>query len=67
MLKVKLVLLGLLLVAILVFSLQNLDAMDLRFLLWKVSISRALVLMMVFVFGVLGGWLLGAIVKIREK
>lgn len=43
---------------ILVFVIQNTQVVDFQFLIWKVSMSRALLLLLSFVIGVIVGWLL---------
>jgi len=39
---------------------------DVRFLFWKLSMSRALMLLGTFGVGVLTGWLAGSLVKKKE-
>lgn len=52
---VFLVLIGL----FLVFVVQNIQVVEVRFLTWKVSMSRALMLLGTLAIGLIGGWLLG--------
>ena len=47
-------LIALLLVA--VFAVQNAEVVDVRFLFWKLSMSRALLLFLVFIAGLAAGW-----------
>ena len=56
---------GILVIAslVLVFVLQNTQVVDIRLLFWKVSMSRALVLLATFGVGLLMGWLLKALPK----
>lgn len=42
-----------------VFVLQNIQDVEIKFLIWKLSTSRALVLLVTFATGLIGGWLLG--------
>jgi uncharacterized integral membrane protein len=50
---VSLTLLG----AALLFMLQNVGVVEIRFLIWSVSLSRSLLLFAVLLIGVLIGWL----------
>ncbi len=49
-----------------VFVFQNMAAVDLRFLFWKVSLSASLLVLAVFSGGVLAGWVLSKLTH-REK
>jgi len=52
----KLILGAVLLLAALVFSVQNAGAVDVRFLAWKFSTSLALVIFGALAAGLIGGW-----------
>jgi uncharacterized integral membrane protein len=52
----KLILGALLLLAALVFSVQNADAVDVKFLAWTFSTSLALVIFGALAAGLIGGW-----------
>lgn len=54
--NLKLILGAAVLVAALVFSLQNAGAVDVRFLAWKFSTSLALVIFAALAAGLIGGW-----------
>ncbi|RJQ77485.1 MAG: LapA family protein [Desulfobacteraceae bacterium] len=41
-----------------VFIVQNVTVMDLRFLFWKLSMSRALLMFLILSVGIILGWLL---------
>jgi uncharacterized integral membrane protein len=41
-----------------IFVLQNTQVVEVRFLLWTISMSRALMLMGTLAIGLIGGWLL---------
>jgi uncharacterized integral membrane protein len=41
-----------------VFLLQNITVIDMRFLFWKLSMSRAIWMVMILMAGILLGWLL---------
>lgn len=43
---------------VILFVLQNMTVVEIRFLFWSVAVSRALMLMLVFGAGILVGWLL---------
>jgi putative membrane protein len=43
---------------ILIFVLQNTQVVEVRFLFWTVSMSRALILIGTLAIGLIGGWLL---------
>ena len=42
---------------VLVFVLQNTEMVNVHFLFWEVSMSRALFLMATFLMGILAGWM----------
>jgi uncharacterized integral membrane protein len=44
--------------AVLVFVVQNTQVVDVRFLFWTLSMSRALILLITLAIGLVGGWLL---------
>ena len=43
---------------VIIFVLQNTQVVEVRFLLWTISMSRALMLMGALAIGLIGGWLL---------
>jgi uncharacterized integral membrane protein len=43
---------------VVIFVLQNTQVVEVRFLLWTVSMSRALILFATLAIGLIGGWLL---------
>ncbi len=47
-----------LIVLMVIFVLQNIQDVEIRFLFWTLATSRALVLLMTFAAGLIGGWLL---------
>ncbi len=50
---------GLILVAVVaVFVLQNTTVVEIRFLLWTIAMSRALLILLVLAVGITLGWLL---------
>jgi uncharacterized integral membrane protein len=58
---------GLILAAVVVlFILQNVTTMELTFLFWTLSMSRALLMLLILSIGILLGWLLhGSFRKVR--
>lgn len=49
-----------------VFVFQNMSAVDLRFLFWKVSVSASLLVLVVFLGGVLAGWILSRLTRLDK-
>lgn len=43
---------------VLIFVVQNTEVVEFRFLLWRLSMSRALMLFGVLAIGIVAGWLL---------
>ena len=43
---------------VVIFVLQNTQVVDVRFLFWTISMSRALMIFGTLVIGLIGGWLL---------
>jgi len=62
-LYIGLALLGL----VLIFILQNTEMVNLRFLFWQLTLSRALLLFMVFACGLAAGLLFGALARRPRK
>ncbi len=57
---------GIVLIAlVLVFTVQNLEIVQVRFLLWDVNMPRALMIFVVFLLGVSTGWLLRTVNRRR--
>jgi len=48
---------GVLVALVLVFVLQNTDVVEVKFLVWTKSMSRALILLLTFLLGLVAGWL----------
>jgi uncharacterized integral membrane protein len=51
---------------IIIFSLQNAEITDVKFLFWKLSISRVLVILGSFVIGILVGFLISLKKKLTK-
>ncbi len=43
---------------VLVFVIQNTQVVEVKFLFWKMAMSRALILLITLAIGLVGGWLL---------
>lgn len=65
--KIKLSLGALLLIFVVVFTLQNSEVVNIDFMFWSFSLSRALMIFLVFIAGVLLGTFLGNFTKIMAK
>lgn len=61
--KLKTILAVIFAIIIAIFSLQNAEITDVKFLFWKLSISRVLVILGTFLTGVL----VGILISIRRK
>ena len=47
-------------VLVLLFVLQNIQMAELRFLIWRIAMPQALLIIFIFACGILTGWLLRA-------
>ena len=54
----------LLLVVIVVFSIQNLEATEVSFLFWSMSVPKVVLILATYVLGMLSGW--GAVELIKR-
>lgn len=63
----KLILGAVLLLAALVFSVQNADAVEVKFLAWKFSTSLALVIFGGLAAGLIGGWAITSALHRKTK
>ena len=52
---------------VLVFVVQNTQVVEVNFLFWTLSMSRALILLITLAIGLVGGWLLTVPRARREK
>ena len=51
------------LLIIVIFSIQNLEAVDVSFLFWSMSISKVVLILGTYVLGMISGWGLVELVK----
>ena len=54
----KTIIFVILIALVVVFTIQNIEVVEVRLLVWKVSMSRALMLFGTLIIGVIAGWLL---------
>jgi len=59
----KLISVMVLAIVVVLFVVQNTEVVEIRFLFWKMAMSRALVMLFVLIIGVAAGWLLHGHVK----
>jgi uncharacterized integral membrane protein len=50
-----------------VFILQNTEVVDIRFFFWTLSMSRAVMIFLVFLVGLVSGWLLQSYVRHKRR
>ena len=50
-----------------IFTMQNVDAVSIRFLVWERTVPLALLIFMIFSCGLLGGYLLGSLTVVSRK
>ena len=60
-------LIGLLAILLAVFTAQNTEVVEVRFLFFSLEMSRAIMIFGVFVVGLLAGWLLPGLLLKRPK
>lgn len=65
--NLKLLAVGLLLLLTLVFAFQNAGAAEVKLLGWKFSLSLALVIFGAFVAGLLSGWVIAGVLRLKAK
>ncbi len=65
--KIKLVFGLLLLIATLLFSIQNSTVVDVKFLAWKFTTSLALVIFATLAAGLIAGWAISGILRLRQS
>jgi uncharacterized integral membrane protein len=53
----------LLLIVVVIFSIQNLEAIDVSFLVWSMSVPKFLLILGTYVLGMASGWGLVELVK----
>ncbi|HEX9777851.1 MAG TPA: LapA family protein [Geopsychrobacteraceae bacterium] len=52
---------------IIIFTMQNVDVVRLRFLFWELAVSQALLIFVVFSAGLFGGYLLGSLAGMSRR
>ncbi|MDF1551530.1 MAG: LapA family protein [Deferrisomatales bacterium] len=59
----KLIVAGSLLLLVVIFTLQNAEVVSIRFLFWEFSMSRVILLFLVFAFGMGAGWIVHGLAR----
>ncbi|NIP31694.1 MAG: DUF1049 domain-containing protein [Candidatus Dadabacteria bacterium] len=54
--NIKLILAGILALAVLIFGFQNFQVVEIKFLFWKLEMSRAIMIFLVFILGLITGY-----------
>ena len=52
---------------VIIFAIQNTETVTYNFIAWSVTAPRALVVIVVFVFGLLAGWLVTGLGRIGRR
>jgi uncharacterized integral membrane protein len=55
------------LIAVVIFSVQNLEAIDVSFLTWSISMSKVIVILGSYLLGMVTGWGLVSVIKRSMK
>jgi uncharacterized integral membrane protein len=63
----KLIAIIVLLILLLIFAIQNIQPVVLNFLFWKISTSSVVSILVSFLIGLLTGWLLTMIGRMKKK
>ena len=50
-----------------VFTMQNVDVVSIRFLVWEMAVPQALLIFVIFSSGLLGGYLLGSLAGMSRR
>ncbi|UCF92785.1 MAG: LapA family protein [Desulfobacterales bacterium] len=56
-----------LIAVVLIFVVQNTEVVAVRFLFWKLSMSRALMVLATLAIGLIGGWLVSGPMRRKDK
>lgn len=64
---VKLICSALLVALVLIFAMENVQTVEIRFLAWSVSMPRAFMIVLVFGIGLVSGWLLRSFAGRRKR
>ena len=65
--KIKLILGGLLLLLGVIFAVQNAAVVEVKFIVWSLTISQALVIFLTSATGIIAGFFLGTAFKISRQ
>jgi uncharacterized integral membrane protein len=50
-----------------IFIIQNVEVVEIRFLFWSFAMSRALLMFFLLALGIIAGWFMGSIARQRKK
>jgi len=56
-----------LMLLLVIFTVQNYEAVQIRFLFWSITTSRAIIIFLSFFIGVLVGWAIPLMKRSKEK
>jgi len=65
--RIKLIIGLVLLLLVVIFSIQNAEMVSIKFLIWEISLSRALMIFLVFCFGGILGWIFSSLARSAGK
>tara|TARA_R110002096_G_C14308923_1_gene699258 strand:+ start:207 stop:419 length:213 start_codon:yes stop_codon:yes gene_type:complete len=65
--KFKTIIMLLLIIAVLIFAIQNVAAVEIQFLLWSFSIPRALMILLLLGTGFVIGLLVASLLRFRQS
>jgi uncharacterized integral membrane protein len=52
---------------VVIFIVQNVDVVEIRFLFWSFAMSRSLLMFFVLALGIVAGWFMGSLARQRKK
>jgi uncharacterized integral membrane protein len=52
---------------VVIFIVQNVEVVEIRFLFWSFAMSRALLMFFVLALGIIAGWFMGGLARQRKK
>lgn len=64
--NIKLMLVMVLMLLTVIFIVQNVNVIEIRFLFWAIEISRSLLIFLLLAVGFLTGWLLNGYLRLRK-
>ena len=52
---------------VIIFMIQNVEPVNIKFLIWSITIPRAIMVLVVFVVGIFLGWVVKSIGNIQKR